>query len=64
MKIHIWADSPYGSIIRDTCSVETFFELSKKEWMALNEEEKECLVREIVFDRISWGYDEITEEQE
>lgn len=62
MKIKIWCDS--GANIYSKWENEydlEVFSITENEWNEMSEEEREDFVREIAFERLDWGYQEIND---
>jgi hypothetical protein len=55
--IKYWCDSGANShsCLRDSVTLEQL-NLTEEEWLALTEEEKDHIMRDIALDRLDWGY--------
>lgn len=59
-KLRIWCDS--GANIHSCYEQEMTLEqldISEEEWQSMGEKEKDEIMKEIAFDRLDWGYEEI-----
>lgn len=64
-KIKFWLDS--GANAFSCYEQELSFEdigISEEEWDAMNDDEKDTFAREIAWERMDWGYQEIRDENE
>lgn len=62
MRLRIWCDSGANAQSKWEEEINTSeLGFTDEQWSALSDEDKEAEVREVAFERLDWGYEELKE---
>jgi hypothetical protein len=64
MKLRIWCDSGANTHSKRVVTITPGdLGLTQQQWDDLSEEERERLMRDIAFEQLDWGYEEVPDTQ-